>query len=92
VGKNPGAKIMQRFYWPKKSDGLEIPRILGLTASPVIRSKVEDISKVEENLDAISRTPTKNRAELLLYAILLLTSYLYMSIKVLIVVQSRQAS
>ncbi|TVY60883.1 Dicer-like protein [Lachnellula suecica] len=65
VGKHPGAKIMLDFYHPRKSQG-EVPLILGLTASPVMRSDPVSVGKIEETLHAICRTPTKHRAELLL--------------------------
>lgn len=63
VGNNPGAKIMTNFYHPRKSKGQHIPHILGLTASPVMRSNATSLVKIEETLDAICRTPTKHRAE-----------------------------
>ena len=64
VRKYPGAKIMNSFYHPQKSDGLPVPLILGLTASPVMRSNTESLERIEETLDSLCRTPTKNRAEL----------------------------
>jgi len=74
---------MQEFYHPRARKGLEIPAVLGLTASPVVRSTPDqlrhvspklwvgilanrtDIRVIEANLNAISRTPVRNRAELL---------------------------
>jgi dsRNA-specific ribonuclease len=41
-----------------------VPHILGLTASPVMRSDPLSLTKIEETLDAITKTPTKHRAEL----------------------------
>ncbi|RDW82110.1 p-loop containing nucleoside triphosphate hydrolase-27 [Coleophoma cylindrospora] len=64
VRKHPGAQIMQKFYHPRKTQGKEVPHILGLTASPVMRSDPQSLVKIEETLDAICRTPTKHRAEL----------------------------
>lgn len=55
---------MHNFYHPRKQQGREVPRILGLTASPVMRSNPQSLTKIEETLDAICRTPTKHRAEL----------------------------
>lgn len=55
---------MQNFYHPRKSQVLDIPHILGLTASPVMRSNLQSLVKIEETLDAICRTPTQHRAEL----------------------------
>lgn len=42
----------------------QVPHILGLTASPVMKSDPLSVTKIEETLDAICRTPTKHRAEL----------------------------
>ncbi len=43
---------------------VQVPHILGLTASPVMRSDPSSVTKIEETLDAICRTPTKHREEL----------------------------
>jgi ERCC4-related helicase len=56
---------MTTFYHTRKAMGLNVPHILGLTASPVMRSDPNSVNKIEETLDAICRTPTKHRAELL---------------------------
>ncbi|KAG0646281.1 ATP-dependent helicase DCL-2 [Hyphodiscus hymeniophilus] len=64
VGNHPGAKIMRSFYHPRKSEGSLIPDILGLTASPVMRSDPNSLAKIEQTLDAVARTPTKHSAEL----------------------------
>ena len=58
---------MNSFYHPDKSQGLLIPHILGLTASPVMRSDPRSLEKIEQTLDAVARTPTKHRAELRLH-------------------------
>jgi hypothetical protein len=58
---------MQNFYQPQKLRGLELPKILGLTASPVMRSSPSSVLKIEQTLDAICRSPKKHRAELRLY-------------------------
>jgi hypothetical protein len=42
----------------------QIPHILGLTASPVMKSDPLSVIKIEETLDALCRTPKKHRAEL----------------------------
>lgn len=61
---------MNSFYHPNKANNLaspgnySVPHILGLTASPVMRSSATSLGKIEETLDAICRTPTKHRAEL----------------------------
>lgn len=58
---------MQNFYHGRKSQGLAVPKILGLTASPVMRSDPKSVSKIEQTLDAICRTPKKFRSELRLH-------------------------
>lgn len=55
---------MTSFYHPRKSQGLHVPHILGLTASPVMRSNPLSLVKIEETLNAVAKTPTKHRAEL----------------------------
>ena len=56
---------MQSFYHPRKSkEGLHVPHILGISASPVMRSDPLSLNKIEETLDAVTKTPTKHRAEL----------------------------
>lgn len=42
-----------------------MPAILGLTASPVVNSKIGKLEELERNLQAISRTPKLHREELL---------------------------
>ncbi|EPQ67305.1 Bgt-5504 [Blumeria graminis f. sp. tritici] len=64
VGNSPGAKIMNHFYHPRKATGKYVPCILGLTASPVMGSKVSSLIQIEKTLDALSRTPTKTRTAL----------------------------
>ncbi|KAL3422431.1 dicer-like protein 2 [Phlyctema vagabunda] len=64
VGKHPGSQIMHKFYHPDKAQGCPVPHILGLTASPAMRSDAQSVIKIEETLDAICRTPSKHRAEL----------------------------
>ncbi|KAI0137270.1 RNase3 domain-containing protein [Xylariales sp. AK1849] len=66
VGKNPGSKIMS-LYKESKQAGLHVPAILGLTASPVMKSSINALEVIEEILDAVCRTPMKHRAELLSY-------------------------
>lgn len=56
---------MQDFYQPEKARGLPIPHILGLSASPVMKSKDQSPRRVEEALDSICRTPQRHRAELM---------------------------
>lgn len=57
---------MKDFYMPKYVSSPEsVPHILGLSASPIMNSNVLSLSKIEETLNAICRTPSKHRAELL---------------------------
>ena len=67
VGKAAGSKIMTDFYHPRKQKGGSVPSILGLTASPSMRSDPEDIKKLEKILDARCASPTLHRQELLKY-------------------------
>ncbi|KAI1004604.1 Dicer-like protein 2 [Podosphaera aphanis] len=64
VGRHPGAKTMDLFYHPRKMKGLQVPHILGLSASPVMGSKISSLIKIEQTLDSLSRTPTKTRSDL----------------------------
>lgn len=56
---------MKEFYWENKAKREQVPHILGLTASPVVRSEVSALEKLEQTLDAVCRSPTKHREELL---------------------------
>ncbi|KAI0385350.1 hypothetical protein F5Y04DRAFT_245634 [Hypomontagnella monticulosa] len=62
-GKHAGAKIMARYH-ENKAAGLLVPSILGLTASPIIRSKVDSLEEIERTLDAVCKTPTIHRDQL----------------------------
>lgn len=70
VKANAGAKIMQDFYEPAFARELSLPSILGLSASPVMNSRVQSVIKIEETLHAVCRTPSESRAELLMYVIM----------------------
>ncbi|KAJ5469262.1 Dicer-like protein 2 [Penicillium diatomitis] len=63
---HPANKIMRNHYHPTKArNGADaVPHILGLTASPIIRSKPQELTKIEANLDATCKTPHQNRLEL----------------------------
>ncbi|KAI1471063.1 uncharacterized protein F4812DRAFT_164917 [Daldinia caldariorum] len=63
-GKHAGAKIMDR-YRDSKNAGLPIPSILGLTASPIVSSKLDTLEKIEQTLDAVCKSPSIHRDELL---------------------------
>ncbi|KAK1983184.1 RNase3 domain-containing protein [Colletotrichum cereale] len=65
IGKSPGSKIMTVFYHGEKSKGRYTPHILGLTASPTFGSKVEGINALEATLDAVCKSPTMHRSDLL---------------------------
>ncbi|OHE97620.1 RNase3 domain-containing protein [Colletotrichum orchidophilum] len=65
VGKSPGAKIMSLFYHEEQRKGRPTPHILGLTASPTFGSKVESINTLEATLDAVCKSPTMHRDDLL---------------------------
>ncbi|KAF2803659.1 P-loop containing nucleoside triphosphate hydrolase protein [Mytilinidion resinicola] len=64
---HPAHQIMQKFYLPLKfsSASDSIPRILGLSASPVINANPKGLETIEKNLDAITRTPKLHRSELI---------------------------
>jgi ERCC4-related helicase len=65
VGKAAESKIMMDYYHPRKRSGDDVPSILGLTASPSMRSKTEDMEKLEMILDSRCISPTLHRQELL---------------------------
>ncbi|KAL8874525.1 MAG: hypothetical protein Q9174_000163 [Haloplaca sp. 1 TL-2023] len=68
VAKHPASRILKEFFHPCfAEDPSKAPAILGLTASPVVNSNVARLGELEHNLQAISRTPKKNREELLRY-------------------------
>ncbi|CAI4217314.1 unnamed protein product [Parascedosporium putredinis] len=64
VKNHPGAKIMKAYHMEKQS-GSHVPHILGLTASPSITSKEKDLVALEQTLDAVCKSPTLHRDELL---------------------------
>lgn len=64
VHNYPGAMIMNKHYHKRKRSGELVPHILGLTASPVMRSNPHSLIEIEKVMDAICRTPSKHRAEL----------------------------
>lgn len=66
--KHPYSRIMKEFYWASKAKRESVPYVLGLTASPVVRSEISALEKLEHTLDAVCRSPTKHRDELLAYS------------------------
>ncbi|KAJ5600761.1 hypothetical protein N7450_001828 [Penicillium hetheringtonii] len=65
--RHPANQIMQSHYHPmrEKFGHSAVPHILGLTASPIVRSKQAELKLIETNLNAVCRTPRANRTELL---------------------------
>ncbi|KAI1825369.1 RNase3 domain-containing protein [Xylaria intraflava] len=64
TGKHPGSQIMEQ-YRIQKNKGMPCPAILGLTASPIMRSRLDGIDKIEQTLDAVCKTPTTHREDLM---------------------------
>jgi hypothetical protein len=62
---NAVARLMNEHYAQAKARGLPVPHILGLTASPLMRSNLDDVEVLERTLDAVCKTPSKHRDELL---------------------------
>lgn len=56
---------MQKFYRHNMAEGQPIPHILGLSASPVLNSQLKSLSLIESNLDAVCRSPTIHKSELM---------------------------
>ena len=56
---------MRSFYHPLVLAGEQVPSILGLSASPIMKSDPKQLSIVENNLNSISRTPLLHRQELM---------------------------
>lgn len=65
VKNDVGKQIMGKFYHDCKQKCLPIPHILGLTASPVMGSRIDGIEALERALDAVCKSPTLHRGELL---------------------------
>ncbi|KAI2632049.1 hypothetical protein GGR54DRAFT_582008 [Hypoxylon sp. NC1633] len=64
VGKHPGSVIMG-WYHRNKAAGLPVPSILGLTASPIMKSNLDALELIEDRLDAVCRSPVIHREELI---------------------------
>ena len=56
---------MQNFYHSEKLNGRPVPPIMGLTASPIISSKLKSVKELEATMNAVCITPTIHREELL---------------------------
>ncbi|KAF4342995.1 Dicer 2 [Fusarium beomiforme] len=63
VKNSSGRKIMINHYHEIKKAGMPVPSILGLTASPINSSKVDDIGRLKDTMDAKYVTPTIHRRE-----------------------------
>ncbi|KAF1988783.1 P-loop containing nucleoside triphosphate hydrolase protein [Aulographum hederae CBS 113979] len=64
IRKSPGNQIMNLFYRPAKARGAAVPRILGLSASPVFNARANSMDVIEANLDARIVSPRVHRSEL----------------------------
>jgi len=67
IKKNPGSKLMGGYYWPAKKQGNSVPHILGLTASPVMGSKLDNLEILESTLDARCTSPRVQKTDLALH-------------------------
>ncbi|KAH7392744.1 hypothetical protein BKA66DRAFT_568064 [Pyrenochaeta sp. MPI-SDFR-AT-0127] len=70
TGNHPARRIMSEFYKPCKGYGCNsLPRILGLSASPVMkaRANAQELQHIENNLQATATTPRIHREDLVRY-------------------------
>ncbi|KAH8728858.1 dicer-like protein 2 [Phaeosphaeriaceae sp. PMI808] len=70
TSNHPANRIMSNFYKNRIMEDYDtLPKILGLSASPVIKAKgtTHALQQIEHNLHAAVRTPTLHRSELLRY-------------------------
>jgi ERCC4-related helicase len=58
---------MRDFYHPALARGQYTPSILGLSASPIMKSKIQSLEYIEQVLHSKCVTPNRHRAELLQY-------------------------
>ncbi|KAI5206743.1 P-loop containing nucleoside triphosphate hydrolase protein [Aureobasidium subglaciale] len=65
--KHASNMIMQQFYRPAKAARQTVPRILGLSASPVMNAKAGGLEILEANMDSHAITPRLHRSELMQY-------------------------
>ncbi|KAK0639348.1 hypothetical protein B0T16DRAFT_423043 [Cercophora newfieldiana] len=65
VKNNSVARLMKELYLRDKRSGLPVPAILGMTASPLMRTNFDDLDTLEATLDAVCKTPNQHRAELM---------------------------
>ncbi|KAF2829875.1 dicer-like protein 2 [Ophiobolus disseminans] len=66
---HPAHRIMSDFYMPRMGQDQQLPKVLGLSASPVMRAKAtsEDLQEIERNLSSTAKTPKLHRSELMRY-------------------------
>jgi ERCC4-related helicase len=66
--KHPAHRIMSDFYMTR-IDREQLPKVLGLSASPVMKARAssQDLQQIERNLCSTARTPKMHRSELLRY-------------------------
>ncbi|KAH0360949.1 P-loop containing nucleoside triphosphate hydrolase protein, partial [Aureobasidium melanogenum] len=65
--KHASNMIMQQFYRPAKPSGEPVPRILGLSASPVMNARAGGLETLEANIDSHAITPRLHISELMQY-------------------------
>ncbi|KAF2873165.1 dicer-like protein-like protein 2 [Massariosphaeria phaeospora] len=70
TSNHPANMILRNFYLPLVQDGSKkgVPKILGLSASPVMKARANSIDllrELEENMNSIARTPKTHRSELI---------------------------
>jgi ERCC4-related helicase len=53
VRNNAGAQIMRLFYTPAVALEQHVPVILGLSASPIMNSKLNSLEKIEETMHSV---------------------------------------
>jgi len=65
VKKQSIARLMRELYGRDRERGLDVPHIMGLTASPLMRSNFDDLYTLENTLGAICKSPQRHRKELM---------------------------
>lgn len=67
--KHPAHLIMSDFYMPRIGHEPQLPKVLGLSASPVQKARAtsEDLQEIERNLCSTAKTPKVHRSELMRY-------------------------
>ncbi|KAF1835975.1 hypothetical protein BDW02DRAFT_546935 [Decorospora gaudefroyi] len=68
--KHPAHRIMSDFYMPQVESGnSEVPKVLGLSASPVMKAAATTaaLEQIEKNLRATTKTPKLHRSDLMRY-------------------------